>query len=210
MKMAAKTLISCLWFDTQAEQAAQHYVSIFENSRLGGTSRYTAEGEKIHGKPAGSVMTVEFEIGSNKFVALNGGPMFKFNEAVSFQILCDTQEEIDYFSARLGEGGEQGPCGWLKDKFGLSWQVTPVALIQMLKNRDTAKGQRAMKAMLQMKKLDLAALQKGLRRLNVTIHPPHRSFKGESHGSHPVPVPRRPRRRGDRVLQEERSAPRSA
>jgi predicted 3-demethylubiquinone-9 3-methyltransferase (glyoxalase superfamily) len=161
MKFAAKTLISCLWFDTQAEDAAKHYVSIFENARLGDVSRFPAEGQEIHGKPAGSVMTVEFEIGNNKFVALNGGPQFKFDEAISLQILCETQDEIDYFSSRLTEGGgRQGQCGWLKDKFGLSWQITAGALPRMLKDNDPAKTQRVMKAMMQMKKLDLAALNK--------------------------------------------------
>ena len=159
MKFAAKTLISCLWFDTQAEDAAKHYVSIFDNAKLGAVSRFPAAGQEIHGKAAGSVMTVEFEIGNNKFVALNGGPQFKFDEAISLQILCETQEEIDYFSSRLTEGGEQGPCGWLKDKFGLSWQVTPAALTQMLKDGDPTKTQRVMKAMLQMKKIDIAALK---------------------------------------------------
>lgn len=150
----------CLWFDTEAEEAAKAYVSIFENSRIGRISRYGKEGHEVHGKPAGSVMTVEFEIEGQKFVALNGGPHFKFNEAVSFQVHCETQEEIDYFWNKLAEGGEEGPCGWLKDKYGVSWQVVPTVLPKMLMDPDAAKSQRVTKAFLQMKKFDLAALRR--------------------------------------------------
>jgi predicted 3-demethylubiquinone-9 3-methyltransferase (glyoxalase superfamily) len=158
--MSAKMIMPCLWFDTEAEAAAKHYVSIFENSKIGKISRYGKEGTEIHGKEAGSVMTVEFEIDGQKFVALNGGPHFKFNEAVSFQILCETQAEVDYFWDKLGQGGQEGPCGWLKDKFGLSWQVVPTVLPEMLKDEDGEKAQRAMKAMLQMRKIDIAALKR--------------------------------------------------
>lgn len=150
----------CLWFDSNGEDAARHYVSIFKNSKITSMSHYTSEGQDIHGKPPGSVMTVEFELEGRSFVALNGGPMFKHSEAVSFQVFCDTQEEVDDFSRKLGEGGEQGPCGWVKDKFGLSWQVTPKVLIAMIKDTDRAKANRAMKAMLTMRKLDIAALQR--------------------------------------------------
>ena len=131
MKMAAPTITTCLWFDTQAEQAANFYVSIFESSKIGRISRYGKEGHEIHGGKAGSVMTVEFEIGGRTFVGLNGGPHFKFNEAVSFQVHCETQQEIDYFWSKLSQGGEEGPCGWLKDKYGVSWQVVPTVLPTM-------------------------------------------------------------------------------
>lgn len=153
-------ITACLWFDSNGEEAAKHYVSIFKDSKIKAVSHYTSEGQDVHGKPPGSVMTVEFELEGRPFVALNGGPMFTHSEAVSFQVFCETQDEIDYFSSKFGEGGEQGPCGWVKDKFGLSWQVTPKALIAMLKDDDRAKANRAMKAMLQMRKLDIAALQK--------------------------------------------------
>ena len=159
MKMTAHKIMPCLWFDSNAEAAANHYVSIFKNSKLGSISRYGKEGHEIHGRAAGSVMTVEFELEGQKFVALNGGPHFKFNEAVSFQILCETQAEIDYFWSKLSLGGEEGPCGWLKDKFGLSWQVTPTVLPEMLKDANADKAGRVMKAMLQMRKIDIAALK---------------------------------------------------
>ena len=150
----------CLWFDTQAEEAANFYVSIFENSRILRTLRYSEAGQEIHGKPAGSVLTVEFELNGQRFVALNGGPEFKFSEAVSFEINCETQQEIDHYWNRLSEGGEEGSCGWLKDKYGLSWQVTPAILNEMLQDDKDEKTQRVMDAILQMKKLDLAAIQK--------------------------------------------------
>lgn len=147
-----------LWFDTQAEEAAEFYTSIFENSRITRISRYGKAGREVHGKEAGSVLTVEFEIEGQTFIALNGGPHFKFNEAVSFQVTCETQDEIDYFWSKLSEGGQEGQCGWLKDKYGLSWQVVPSALPQMLTDADGAKSERVMKALLQMKKFDLQAL----------------------------------------------------
>jgi predicted 3-demethylubiquinone-9 3-methyltransferase (glyoxalase superfamily) len=160
MQLTAQKITPCLWFDTQAEEAANTYVSIFENSRILRTSHYGKEGHEIHGREAGSVMTVEFEIEGQRFVALNGGPHFKFNEAVSFQVHCETQEEIDYFWSRLTEGGEEGPCGWLKDRFGLSWQVVPKFLPGMLMDPDSEKSGRVTKAFLEMKKFDIAALQR--------------------------------------------------
>ena len=159
MKMTAHKIMPCLWFDTQAEAAANHYVSIFENSKLGSITRYGKEGHEIHGKPAGSVMTVEFEIAGTKFLALNGGPEFKFDEAISFQIFCETQAEVDYFWSKLSQGGRDGPCGWLKDKFGLSWQVVSAILPELLKDPNPAKAEGVMKAVLQMRKIDIAVLK---------------------------------------------------
>lgn len=160
MPIAKLKITPCLWFDTQAEEAAKFYVSTFENSKLGRISYYGNEGQDIHGGKPGSVLCVEFEIGGQPFIALNGGPHFKFNEAVSFQIHCDTQEEIDYFWSKLIEGGKEVQCGWLKDKFGLSWQVVPTALAKMMTDTDRAKSDRVMKAFLQMKKFDIASLQR--------------------------------------------------
>jgi predicted 3-demethylubiquinone-9 3-methyltransferase (glyoxalase superfamily) len=157
--VTTQKIAPCLWFDTQAEEAALFYVSVFKNSRIIKVSRYGEEGFEIHHRPAGSVMVAEFEIEGQRFVALNGGPQFKFSEAVSFQIPCETQKEIDYYVDRLSEGGAIGPCGWLKDKFGLSWQIFPTSLPAMMSDPDTAKSSRAMRAMLGMKKLDLAQLQ---------------------------------------------------
>jgi predicted 3-demethylubiquinone-9 3-methyltransferase (glyoxalase superfamily) len=150
----------CLWFDTQAEEAAAFYTSIFEDSRIKKISRYGEAGRDVHGKAPGSVMTVEFEIEGQTFVALNGGPHFKFTEAVSFQVQCDSQEEIDYFWVRLSHDGQEGSCGWLKDKYGVSWQIVPSALPQMLMDADRAKSERAMAALMTMKKFDVAALQR--------------------------------------------------
>jgi predicted 3-demethylubiquinone-9 3-methyltransferase (glyoxalase superfamily) len=160
MKMSARKITTCMWFDTQAEQAAAFYASIFKDAKVGNVTRYGKEGQEIHGKPAGSVMTVEFEIAGQKFIGLNGGPHFKFNEAVSFQVHCETQKEIDYFWEKLSQGGEDGPCGWLKDQFGVSWQVVPTVLSEMLKDADPRKAERATKAFLQMKKFDIGALQR--------------------------------------------------
>jgi predicted 3-demethylubiquinone-9 3-methyltransferase (glyoxalase superfamily) len=159
MQMTAKRITPCLWFDDQAEEAARFYASVFKNSKIGKISRYGKEGFEVHGRKEGTVMTVEFEIEGQKFVALNGGPHFKFNEAVSFQIHCETQQEIDFFWSKLSEGGREQPCGWLKDKFGLSWQVIPDALPRMLMDENSEKSQRVMKSMLQMRKIDLAALK---------------------------------------------------
>jgi predicted 3-demethylubiquinone-9 3-methyltransferase (glyoxalase superfamily) len=158
MPVTTGKITPCLWFDSAAEEAAKFYVSVFKNSKLGKISRYGKEGFEAHGRPAGSVMTAEFEIEGQKFVALNGGPHFKFNEAVSFQVPCDTQEEIDYFWSKLSEGGEESHCGWLKDKYGLSWQVFPKILPELLMNENSEKARRAMRAMLQMRKIDIAAL----------------------------------------------------
>jgi predicted 3-demethylubiquinone-9 3-methyltransferase (glyoxalase superfamily) len=159
MPIAAQKIMPCLWFDTEAEAAAHHYVSIFKNSKLLNTARFGNEGEEIHGKKPGSVMVVEFELEGQRFIALNGGPQFKFDEAVSFQILCQTQAEVDHFWSKLTAGGSESHCGWLKDKFGLSWQVVPTVLPQMLGDPDRAKADRVMKVMLGMKKFDIAALQ---------------------------------------------------
>jgi predicted 3-demethylubiquinone-9 3-methyltransferase (glyoxalase superfamily) len=159
MPIAAQKLQPCLWFDTQAEAAAKHYVSIFKNSKIGRIGRYGKEGKEIHGKDAGSVMTVEFELEGQKFFALNGGPHFKFDEAISFQVMCESQAEVDYFWSKLSEGGSEGPCGWLKDKFGLSWQVVPTVVPELLADEKSEKAGRVMKALLQMKKLDIAALK---------------------------------------------------
>jgi predicted 3-demethylubiquinone-9 3-methyltransferase (glyoxalase superfamily) len=149
-----------LWFDSQAEEAAQFYTSIFKNARINHISRYGKAGHETHGRPAGSVMTVTFELEGQKFVALNGGPHIKFNEAVSFQIICETQDEIDDFWGKLSAGGHEGPCGWLKDKFGLSWQVVPAILPHLLTGADAAKSERAMAALMRMKKFDITALQR--------------------------------------------------
>jgi predicted 3-demethylubiquinone-9 3-methyltransferase (glyoxalase superfamily) len=155
-----RKITPCLWFDGQAKDAAKHYVSIFDNAKIGKISRYGEEGHEIHGREPGSVMVVEFELEGQKFVGLNGGPQFTFSEAISFQIDCKDQGEVDYFWERLSEGGEEGPCGWLKDKFGLSWQVVPRALPRMLSEGDAEQSARVTKAFMQMKKFDIAALQR--------------------------------------------------
>jgi predicted 3-demethylubiquinone-9 3-methyltransferase (glyoxalase superfamily) len=148
-------IIPNLWFDTEAEQAAEHYVSIFKHSRILNVARYTEAGPR----EAGTVMTVEFELDGTRFVAINGGPQFKFGEAISFLITCDDQDEIDYYWDRLTEGGEEGPCGWLKDRFGVSWQVVPAGMDELFAGADPERATRAMRAMFEMKKLDMAALQ---------------------------------------------------
>lgn len=145
----------CLWFDTEAEQAATFYASIFPNSALGEVSRY-GEGAP---RPAGTVMTVAFELDGKPFLALNGGPEFRFSEAVSFQVHCESQEEVDHFWQRLSDGGEEGQCGWLKDQFGLSWQVVPTALPELLNQPDPERARRVMQSMLGMRKIDIAALR---------------------------------------------------
>lgn len=151
-----------LWFDTRAEEAARFYIGIFKDSKLGAITRYPNAGQDIHGKPPGSVMTVDFELNGQSFIALNGGPNFTFNEAISFQIDCADQAEVDYYWDKLSEGGDPAAqqCGWLRDKFGLSWQVVPQGMEAILNHPDTDKSKRAFEAMLQMKKLDLAALQR--------------------------------------------------
>jgi predicted 3-demethylubiquinone-9 3-methyltransferase (glyoxalase superfamily) len=151
-----------LWFNTEAEEAATYYTSIFKNSKIGDKTFYGKEGFEIHHMPDGTVLTIEFELEGQQFLALNGGPIFKFNESVSFIINCKDQEEIDYFWNKLKEGGDEKAqqCGWLKDKFGLSWQVTPQELNEMFKSKDTTKTERLMKALMPMKKLDLNELKK--------------------------------------------------
>jgi predicted 3-demethylubiquinone-9 3-methyltransferase (glyoxalase superfamily) len=152
----------CLWFDSEAEQAARYYTGIFKNSRMGRISHYTEAGKEVHGQRAGKVLTVDFELEGQPFTALNGGPQFKFNEAVSLQINCENQAEIDYYWDKLGAGGDPNAqqCGWLKDKFGLSWQVIPAAMGQLMSDSDPARASRTMEALLKMKKLDIAALER--------------------------------------------------
>ena len=150
------TLVTCLWFDTDGEEAARFYTSVFPNSKLGKITRYGSAGPREEG----TVMTVGFELMGQEFVALNGGPQFTFNEAISFQVLCETQEEVDRYWETLSDGGEEGPCGWLKDRFGLSWQVVPTVLSEMLQDKDAQKAKRVMSAMLKMKKLDIAELKR--------------------------------------------------
>jgi predicted 3-demethylubiquinone-9 3-methyltransferase (glyoxalase superfamily) len=145
----------CLWFDTEGEEAAKFYTSVFPNSRIVDVARYGSAGPR----PEGMVMTVSFELDGQKLDALNGGPDFKFNEAVSFEVSCKTQEEVDAFWSKLSEGGEEGPCGWLKDKFGVSWQIIPTALSELLSDPDREKSQRVMAAMLKMKKIEIDALE---------------------------------------------------
>ncbi len=147
-----------LWFDDQAEEAAKFYASIFKNSKVERILRYGEEAAEKTGRPKGSAMTVEFELGSQQFVALNGGPLFKFSEAISFVVNCETQEEVDYFWEKLSEGGEKSRCGWLKDKFGLSWQVVPTVLIEL--THDAAKSEKVMNAMMQMDKIDISKLKR--------------------------------------------------
>ena len=156
----AQIISPCLWFDDKAEEAANFYVSIFKNSRIGDVTYYGKEGHEIHGRNEGSVMTVDFEIEGQKFLALNGGPIFKFNEAISFQVYCEEQEEIDYYWDKLSEGGDEKAqqCGWLKDKYGVSWQIIPTVLPKMLQDKDAKKSQDVMKALLQMHKLDIRTL----------------------------------------------------
>jgi predicted 3-demethylubiquinone-9 3-methyltransferase (glyoxalase superfamily) len=148
-----------LWYDDKAEEAANFYVSLFKNSRIGSITRYDEAGAKAAGRPKGSVMTIEFQLEGQQFVALNGGPHFKFTEAVSFVVNCDTQEEVDKFWEKLSEGGQESQCGWLKDKYGLSWQVVPTILPELFKQKDPAKAKRVMEAMLQMKKIDIKTLK---------------------------------------------------
>jgi len=155
-----KGITPCLWFDSQAEEAARFYTSVFKNSRVGSISHYGDSGSKAAGRPRGSVMMVEFEIAGQKFLGLNGGPHFKFTEAISLMITCENQQEIDEYWARLSEGGSEGQCGWLKDKYGLSWQVVPTEMSEMMRENDPEKMERVMAAVLTMKKLDLEALKR--------------------------------------------------
>jgi predicted 3-demethylubiquinone-9 3-methyltransferase (glyoxalase superfamily) len=151
-----KEIVPCLWFDTEGEEAAEFYTSVFPNSKILDVSRYGEAGPR----PAGTVMTVSFELNGQEFLALNGGPDFTFSEAISFQVFCEDQDEVDRYWAALSEGGEEGPCGWLKDRFGLSWQIVPTRLSELLSDPDPERSQRAMKAMLGMKKIDIAELER--------------------------------------------------
>ncbi len=148
-------IIPNLWFDTEAEEAADFYTSVFQNSRVINVTHYTEAGPR----PAGTVMTVEFELDGQRFVGINGGPEFKFDEAVSLQINCETQDEVDYYWERLSEGGEEGQCGWLKDRYGLSWQVVPTGMEELFADQDPERAERATRAILGMGKLDLAVLR---------------------------------------------------
>jgi predicted 3-demethylubiquinone-9 3-methyltransferase (glyoxalase superfamily) len=151
----------CLWFDSNAEEAVNFYTAIFKNSKIGNISRYGKAGHEIHGKPAGTVMTIEFELDGQAFTALNGGPVFKFTEAISFQVSCESQEEVDYYWKKLSEGGDKNAqqCGWLKDKYGVSWQIIPTVLGKMLRDKDAEKSERVMKELLQMTKIDVQGLK---------------------------------------------------
>ena len=157
-----KKIAPCLWFDSNAEKAVKFYLGVFKKSKMTRVARYSKVGHEQHGRPAGSVMTIAFELNDQPFTALNGGPVFKFTEAISFQIDCATQAEVDYYWKKLSAGGDKKAqvCGWVKDKFGLSWQVVPTILAKLVGDPDSAKSQRAMQAMLEMKKLDIAALQR--------------------------------------------------
>ena len=149
-------ITTCLWFDTEGEEAAKLYTSIFPNSRITDIARYGSAGPR----PEGTVMTVSFELDGQKFLALNGGPQFTFSEAISFQVLCESQDEVDTYWSKLAEGGEEGPCGWLKDRFGLSWQIVPTQLPELLQDPDRERSQRVMAAMLEMGKIDVGALER--------------------------------------------------
>jgi predicted 3-demethylubiquinone-9 3-methyltransferase (glyoxalase superfamily) len=151
-----KQIVPCLWFDTEGEAAAELYTSLFPNSRILDVSHYGEAGPR----PAGTVMTVSFELNGQEFLALNGGPDFTFNEAVSFQVFCEDQDEVDRYWKALSEGGEEGPCGWLKDRFGLSWQIVPTRLTELLRDPDQGRAQRAMQAMLGMRKIEIAELER--------------------------------------------------
>jgi len=158
--MLKQRITPFLWFDHQAEEAAYFYVSIFKNSRINGVARYDDESSRASGRPMGSVMTVAFELDGQEFTALNGGPLFPFTEAISLVVNCETQPEVDHFWARLTIGGHEVQCGWLKDRFGVSWQVVPAALTQMLQDKDPQKAKRVMGALLQMKKISIDGLQR--------------------------------------------------
>ncbi|HEY2924401.1 MAG TPA: VOC family protein [Candidatus Eisenbacteria bacterium] len=157
----------CLWFDKKAEEAAKFYVSIFKNSKIGAISRYGEEGAKVSGMPKGTVMTVTFQLDGQEFMALNGGPQFTFSPAISFMVNCKTQQEIDELWEKLSEGGAKEVCGWLRDKYGVSWQIVPTVLGEMMQDKDTEKTERVMKAMLQMKKLDIETLKQAYTAVNV-------------------------------------------
>ena len=149
-----------LWFDDNAEEAVNFYVSVFKNSKVGNITRYDEDAAKASGRPEGTVMTIEFQLEGQDFTALNGGPQFKFTEAISLSVKCETQEEVDSLWQKLSEGGEESQCGWLKDKYGLSWQIVPTVLIEMLQDKDAEKARRVTRALLQMSKLDIEALKR--------------------------------------------------
>jgi predicted 3-demethylubiquinone-9 3-methyltransferase (glyoxalase superfamily) len=157
-----RKIAPCFWFDDQAEAAAEFYTGIFKNSKIVKISRYGKAGQEVHRRPPGSVLTVAFELDGQLFTALNGGPVFKFNEAISLQVFCETQEEVDYYWERLSAGGDERAkqCGWLKDRFGVSWQVVPTALLEMIGDPNSERSERAMTAMMKMKKLDIAELKR--------------------------------------------------
>jgi len=154
----------CLWFNDQAEKAVKFYASIFKNSKIKSITRYSEDAAKVSGRPKGSVLTVAFQLAGQEFLALNGGPIFKFTEAVSFIVNCQTQAEVDRLWEKLSEGGEKGQCGWLKDKYGLSWQIVPTILSKMLQDKDARKSESVMSALLQMKKLDIKRLEQAFRK----------------------------------------------
>jgi len=160
MRKTMQRITPFLWFDTQAEEAVNFYVSIFKNSRIGSIAHYEEEAAKASGRPKGSVMTVAFELDGQEFIALNGGPLFKFTEAISLVVNCETQEEVDHFWKRLTAGGQEVQCGWLKDRFGVSWQIVPTVLGEMLQDKDPGKSRRVMAAMLKMKKINIEAMKK--------------------------------------------------
>jgi len=160
MRKTMQKITPFLWFDNQAEEAVNFYVAIFKDSRIRSIARYEEEAAKASGRPKGSVMTVAFELNGQEFIALNGGPLFKFTEAISFVVNCETQEEVDHFWKRLTAGGQEVQCGWLKDRFGVSWQIVPTVLDEMLQDKDPEKSRRVMAAMLKMKKINIEALKK--------------------------------------------------
>ncbi len=164
MSKIAQKITPFLWFNHQAEEAAKYYTSVFRNSKIIEVARYGEAGAKVSGQPQGTVMTVKFQIEGQEFVALNGGPVFRFNEAVSFVVNCDTQEEVDEIWEKLSAGGEKSRCGWLKDKFGLSWQVVPTILEELLSDKDAQKSERVMQAMLRMDKIDIKGLTQAYER----------------------------------------------
>ncbi len=155
-----KKIVPCLWFDDKAEEAAHFYVSLIKNSKMGSIARYGEEGARASGRPAGTVMTVTFRLNGQEFMALNGGPQFTFSPAISFVVNCETQQEIDKLWEKLSQGGQKNVCGWLQDKYGVSWQIVPAVLGNMLQSKNAEKTERVMKAMLQMTKIDIKALQR--------------------------------------------------
>jgi predicted 3-demethylubiquinone-9 3-methyltransferase (glyoxalase superfamily) len=163
-----KKITPNLWFNNNAEEAVNFYLSVFKDSRIKSTTRYGEAGAKVSGMPKGTVMTIMFELNGQEFVALNGGPVFKFSEAISFIVNCETQQEVDNYWEKLSEGGEESQCGWLKDKYGLSWQIVPTALTEMIQDKNTERSERVMQAMLQMKKIDIHTLKEAYEGKEVT------------------------------------------